>query len=133
MSAKHGWMRSFRLLRGLMVVAFVASALLASAASALKSPPTPTAYLALGDSLSFGYKAKTFNANQVAHKENCENALIAAGKGEFPVAKSENALCEPASSFEPGFVGYFGEHLAKKEAKGTTPHTLTTVNLGCPG
>ena len=133
MSAKHGWMRSFRLLGGLMVVALLASALFASAASAMKSPPTPTAYLALGDSLSFGYKAATFNANKAANKANCEAALVAAGKGEFALAKTENALCEPASSFEGGFVGYFGEKLAKKEAKGMTPHTLSTVNLGCPG
>ena len=131
MSAKNGWMRSFRLLGCLMAVSLLASALFASVASAKKAAPTPTAYLALGDSLSFGYKAATFNANKAANSAHCEAALTAAGKGELEVAHAENALCEPAASFEPGFVGYFGTKLASSEKK--LNKALTTVNLGCPG
>lgn len=132
MSAKNGLTRPVRLLGCLMVLALLASALLASVASAAKKPaPTATAYIALGDSLSFGYKAATYNANKVANKAHCEAGLAAAEKGETALAYSEDALCEPTSSFEPGFVGYFGEKLAKVEKKAN--HTLTTVNLGCPG
>jgi lysophospholipase L1-like esterase len=131
MSAKNGSMRSFRLLGCLMVVAMLASALFASVASAMKPAPTPTAYLALGDSLSFGYKAATFNANQAANKAHCEAGTTAAEKSETELAYAEKALCEPASSFEAGFVGYFGEKHAKAEKK--AGHTLATVNLSCPG
>ena len=59
MSAKNGSTRSFRLIGCLMAVAVIGSALFASVASAKKAAPTPTAYLALGDSLSFGYKAQS--------------------------------------------------------------------------
>jgi lysophospholipase L1-like esterase len=131
MSAKNGSMRSFRLLGCLMVVAMLCSALFASVASAKKPAPTPTAYVALGDSLSFGYKAATFNANKAANKEHCEAALTAAGKGELEVAHAENALCEPIASFEPGFVGIFGKKLASTEKKAN--NALSVVNLGCPG
>jgi lysophospholipase L1-like esterase len=131
MSAKKGWMQSARLLGCLMVVAMVGSAVLASVASASKPAPAPTAYVALGDSLSFGYKAKTFNQNQVANKEHCEAGVTAAEKGETALASAEKALCEPASSFEPGFVGLFGKKLASAEKK--AGNALTTVNLGCPG
>jgi lysophospholipase L1-like esterase len=131
MSAKNGWMRSFRLLGCLMVVSLLASALFASVASAKKAPPTPSAYIALGDSLSFGYKASTFNGNAAANKANCEAALEAAGKGELEVAHAENALCEPAASFEAGFVGYFGKKLRGPEKK--LNKALSVVNLGCPG
>ena len=131
MSAKNGWMQSFRLLGGLLVVAMLGSALLASAASASKTPPTPTGYVALGDSLSFGYKAKTFNENKATNKAHCEAGEEAAKKGETELAYQEKALCEPASSFEPGFVGIFGKKLAGAEKK--VGNALTTVNFGCPG
>jgi lysophospholipase L1-like esterase len=130
MSAKKGWVQ-FRLLGCLMVVAMIGSAVLASVASASKPAPTPTAYIALGDSLSFGYKAKTFNQNQVTNKEHCEAGVTAAEKGETELAYTEKALCEPTASFEPGFVGVFGKKLTSAEKK--VGHTLTTVNLGCPG
>ncbi|MHB8532551.1 MAG: hypothetical protein ACYDC2_07510 [Solirubrobacteraceae bacterium] len=131
MQAKHGLIRSIRLVGCLMAVALLVGSALASTASAAKTPPTPTAYVALGDSLSFGYKAATFNANKTANSASCEAALTAGGKGEFTLAKAENAKCEPAASFEGGFVGYFGGKLAKTEKK--AGHTLATVNLGCPG
>jgi lysophospholipase L1-like esterase len=131
MSAKNGSMRSFRLLGCLMVVAMLCSALFASVASAKKPAPTPTAYIALGDSLSFGYKAATFNGNQATNKAHCEAGVTAAGKGETELAFAEKALCEPAASFEPGFVGIFGKKLASTEKK--AGNELKTVNLGCPG
>jgi lysophospholipase L1-like esterase len=131
MSAKHGLTRSFGLIGCLMAVALLGSALFASVASAKKPPLTPTAYVALGDSLSFGYKRATLDANQVANKANCEASATAAAKGEIELARAEGALCEPASSFEPGFVGYFGKKLAKTEKE--AGNALTTVNLGCPG
>ena len=131
MSAKHGLTRSFRLIGCLAAVAILASAMAASVAEAAKTPLKPTAYVALGDSLSFGYKAATLNANQVAHKANCEKSATAAGKGETALAHAEGAWCEPASSFEGGFVGYFGNKLAKTEK--AAGNALATVNLGCPG
>ncbi len=131
MSAKNGWMRSFRLLGCLMAVSLLASALFASVASATKEPLKPTAYVALGDSLSFGYKAKTFNENKVTNAANCTAGVEAAEKAETELAYTDKALCEPASSFEPGFVGYFGGKLAKTEKK--AGNELATVNLGCPG
>lgn len=132
MSAKHGLTRSsIRMIAAVATIALLGSALFASVASAKKAAPTPTAYLALGDSLSFGYKAVTFNENKAAHKANCEAAIVAAEKGETAVAKEQDALCEPTASFEPGFVGLFGKKLASTEKK--AGNALTTVNLGCPG
>jgi lysophospholipase L1-like esterase len=131
MSAKNGWMRSFRLLGCLMAVSLLASALFASVASAMKVPLKPTAYVALGDSLSFGYKAKTFNENKATNAASCAAGVEAAENSETALAYTEKALCEPAASFEPGFVGYFGGKLAKTEKK--VGNELTTVNLGCPG
>jgi lysophospholipase L1-like esterase len=78
---------------------------------------TPTAYVAIGDSLGFGYKEMTFNENQV------KNA-VACGKGEM-------AACEPISSFEGGYVGNFAKKLAAVESR--AHNALTTFNLGCPG
>ena len=55
MSAKHGSTRTFGTLGCLLAVALLASALFATAASAKKRRRTPTSYIAMGDSLSFGY------------------------------------------------------------------------------
>jgi len=130
MSAKNG-LRSFGLIGCLLAVALLGSALFASVASAKKPELKPTAYIALGDSLSFGYKAATLDANQVANKANCEASKAAAEEGNITLARAEGALCEPASSFEPGFVGYFAKKLAKTEKE--AGNALATVNLGCPG
>jgi lysophospholipase L1-like esterase len=100
-----------------MALALLVSGVLASSAFAKKAPATPTAYVALGDSISFGYKQKTFIKNEEKNAEAC--------------AKHEQAACEPPSSFEKGFVGDFGRALAKIE-KGAG-HKLSTINLGCPG
>jgi len=118
MSAMNGAAASVRrALGGGMALALLASAVFASGASAHKASGTPTAYVAFGDSISFGYKEETFDINQVVNKTACE--------------KFEQSACEPASSFEPGFVGDFGKKLASEEkGKGDA---LTTFNLGCPG
>jgi len=106
MSAKNGSMRSFRLLGCLMAVALLASALFASTASAKKAPPTnKTAYVVLGDSISYGYSQQKFAEN------------LGAG--------------EPPSAFEGGFGNLLGEKLAKKEAK--LGNLLEVRNLSCPG
>jgi len=65
---------------------------------------TPTAYVAIGDSLAFGYKEQTFN---------------------------EHYPAEPASAFEGGYVADFAKKLATAEKK--VHNALTTINLGCPG
>lgn len=130
MSAKHGLTRSFRLIGCLMAVGLMFSALFASVASA-KAPLKPTAYIALGDSLSFGYKAITFNENETKNKASCEAAKTAAEKGELALAQKEGALCQPTSSYEEGFVGYFAHSLAKTEKR--AGNELKTANLGCPG
>ncbi len=131
MSATKGWMRSYRLLGCLMAVALVGSALLASSAGAMKTPLKPTKYIALGDSLSFGYKAATLKANAEANKAHCEAGVEAAEKAETELAYTEKALCEPAASFEGGFVGYFAKKESKPEKE--AGNELQTVNLGCPG
>jgi lysophospholipase L1-like esterase len=105
MSAKHGLTRSFRLLGCLMAVALLGSALFASVASAKKTPPTnKTAYIALGDSVSYGYSQQKF---------------------------AENFPAESPSAFEGGLVNLFAAKLAKKEAK--EGNLLETANVSCPG
>jgi hypothetical protein len=106
MSAKNGSMRSFRLLGCLMAVALLASALFASAASAKKAEPTnPTAYINLGDSVSYGYTNEKFVLNQ--------------------------EMGEPPSAFEGGYPNLLEAKLAKKEAK--IGNKLSLINLSCPG
>jgi len=124
-------MRSFRLLGCLMAVALLASALLASSAGAMKAPLKPTKYIAVGDSLSFGYKAATKKANEEANKAHCEAGVTAAEKEETELAYAEKALCNPDSTYEGGFVGYFAKKLSKPEKE--AGNELQTVNLGCPG
>lgn len=104
MSATNGSAGSFRGLIGCcLALVVVASALFASGASA-KPTLKPTAYVALGDSLAFGYKEETFNLNYPA---------------------------EPVTAFEPGYVGDVAKKLAATEKK--AGNALATVNLGCPG
>jgi hypothetical protein len=105
MSAKNGSTRSFRLLGCLMAVALLASALFASTASAKKAEPTnPTAYINMGDSVSYGYTNEKFVLN-------------------FPA--------EPASAFEGGYPNLLTAKLATKEAK--LGNKLSLINLACPG
>jgi hypothetical protein len=132
MSAKNGSTRSLRLLGCLMAVVMLGSAVFASAAMAEKKPaPKPTVYVALGDSLSFGYKEATKAADETANKAHCEAGAVAAENGETELAVAEKALCVPPSTFEEGFVGYFAKKLAKTEKE--AGNALATANLGCPG
>jgi lysophospholipase L1-like esterase len=118
MSATNGSAFSIRRLVGcLLALTLLGSALFASSASASPKTLTPTAYVAIGDSLAFGYKEATFDANQVLNKGACE--------------VFDQTACEPASSFEPGYVGLFGKHLAAVEKH--AGNALATINLGCPG
>jgi hypothetical protein len=99
--------RSTRRLIGCCVAAvLLVSALFASSASAAKTPLTPTNYVALGDSLAFGYTAQK-NAEQ---KE--------AG--------------EPPAAFEEGYANFLNKKLAGFEKK-TNGNALTLINMGCPG
>src|ERR1700730_13824909 len=107
---------AFRSRRGLTVCCLAAvllvSALYTSTASAVKKPPKPKQfyYLALGDSISYGYSLVKFFENGQRCKE------------QGPTGPA----CEPPSAFEPNFVSYFATKLPK-HAK------TTTVNLSCPG
>ena len=135
MSAKNGSAVSFRPGRGLiatcMVLALFASAVFASTASAKKAPPTATAYVALGDSLSFGYKVSSQKSNEETNKAACEKGAAAALAKEQELFEEEEAKCNPVSGYEPGFVGEFAVKLAKSEKKAN--HTLQLMNMGCPG
>ena len=74
-----------------------------------------TAYVAIGDSIAYGYKEQTFNE----HFAPCLSEGIGA-EG-----------CEPPSDFEVGYVGDFATKLAAVEK--TAGNVLETINLGCPG
>ncbi len=133
MSAMNGSAVSFRtrgVLVACMAIALLASALFASNASA-KTPLTRTAYLALGDSISFGYKASSEATNIAANKEACEAEKAAAEHGETEKLLTEGAKCNPTATYEQGFVGDFAKTLAKTEK--AAGHELETLNMGCPG
>lgn len=118
MSAMNGSSVPIRRMIGVCtVLALLVSAVTATSAFAKKPSLNPTAYVALGDSISFGYKEETFYRNQETNKEACE--------------KDELAACEPPRSFEKGFVGDFGKALAKTEK--ADGNALSTIDLGCPG
>lgn len=108
MQATHGLvvssLRSRVRVIGTLALALALSALvLASTANAAKTPPPPHTYLALGDSLAFGYSQQLFNENE--------------------------HLGEPPSAFEAGYTNdYYKMAHMKKENKG-----LVLVNDGCPG
>jgi lysophospholipase L1-like esterase len=89
-----------------MALVLIASALFASVASAnTKTPPLkPTAYVAIGDSISFGYTEEKFDLNYPA---------------------------ESPSAFEHGFTNVVAAKLAKAEK--AAGNGLNLVNLGCPG
>ena len=98
MSAKNGSTRSYRSSGRLIVCALAAllamSALFAGTASA-KTPPVTHSYLALGDSLAFGYSAKLYKENEAAG--------------------------DPATAFEAGYVqDYAGNCTAPKRSRPRT-------------
>jgi hypothetical protein len=113
MQAKHGSAVSVRS-RGRLIgccmalVMALGAVVLAPAANAAEVPP-PT-YLALGDSLAFGYTQEKFLVN-------------------FPT--------ESPSFFETGYPNAFAKDLRTKEAPGHPTlgkeKTLVLVNDGCPG
>ena len=107
MQAKTGFafsLRSRSWIVGIcMAVALVATGLTASAASAKPVLP-PSAYVALGDSISFGYTQQKFEEN-------------------FPT--------EPPSAFEGGFVNRLAKKLTKNEKE--AGYALNIANLACPG
>jgi lysophospholipase L1-like esterase len=85
-----------------LVLALVACAALAPVAGARNAHPVST-YLALGDSISFGYSEQVFNEN-------------------FPN--------DSPSYFEEGFTNAFARHLERPSEVGKG---ITLVNDGCPG
>jgi hypothetical protein len=112
MSAKHGWTvrlrRRARMLGLVATLAMVASALFASSASA-RTEPTEH-YLALGDSLAFGYYQQAFN-------EQIEKFI-----------KVETSTLVPATAFEHGYANDFKGPLKKFGFTG-----IGLQNDGCPG
>jgi len=107
MSATNGLAFSLRSRSGLigccMALVLLASALFASVASA-KTPLKPTAYVAIGDSLAFGYTEEKFDLN-------------------LPT--------ENPANFEGGYTNYVLKKLTMKEKH--AGNALNLVNLGCPG
>lgn len=103
----HRHPRGHRHLRGRLLAALVALIALAAlafapSAGARTKPPVST-YLALGDSISFGYSEQVFNEN-------------------FPN--------ESPSFFEEGFTDDFAQRLSRPSEAG---RGLTLVNDACPG
>jgi lysophospholipase L1-like esterase len=88
MSAKNGSaVKRSRLIGCTVAAMFALTALFASSASAV-NPPVEQTYLALGDSLAFGYSQQLFNEN------------LTTG--------------EPATAFEHGYVNNYFNHLKPK-------------------
>ena len=117
MPATNGSGLSFRSSRGVILCCVAAvllvSALYTSTASAAKktsAKPKHFYYLALGDSISYGYSLVKFTENHGRCKE------------QGPAGPA----CEPPTAFEPNFVTYYGSHVPKK-------NKTSTVNLSCPG
>jgi hypothetical protein len=109
MQAKNGFAGLFRV-RGRLIVCALAvvalsAVLFAPAASAVNAPETD--YLALGDSLAFGYTQEKFEAN-------------------FPA--------EPTSAFEEGYAHFFAKKLRASSKKyAEMLQGLVEINNGCPG
>jgi hypothetical protein len=114
MQAMHGSARFKRgRLIGCVIALFVVTALVApSMASARQQPPVTSTYLALGDSLAFGYSQQLFN--------ECEK------------------LGEPAACFENGYVNDFykttkgarnGEQLTNDGCPGETTESMIGEHL----
>ncbi len=93
--------------RGRLIVCAIAlvalSAMMLTPVAANAETPTTTTYLALGDSITFGYTQEKFNIN-------------------YPN--------ESPSYFEEGFDNFFNKDLGKAEEVGKG---ITIVNDGCPG
>jgi hypothetical protein len=107
-----------RLICCIMAGALLVFALGASSADAMKAKkPKHFFYLALGDSISYGYSLVKFDQNLTAE---CSG-------------HPESGTCEPPSAFEPGLENYvFGKEI-KKGAAIKPSKKETTLNLSCPG
>ncbi len=107
MQAMNGSAVSFRtrgrLIGCAMALALALSALVFAPAAANAQAPTTTTYVALGDSISFGYTEERFNIH-------------------FPT--------ESPSYFEEGVANDFGKDLAKATEIGKS---IRVVNDACPG
>jgi lysophospholipase L1-like esterase len=108
MPAMNGFAVSFRskgrLVGCAIALVLLATAMFASSASAAKPVLNPTNYLALGDSLSYGYTEQKFEE-------------------QFPA--------ESPSAFEEGFTNALVKKLAGPEKK--AGNALTLINAACPG
>jgi lysophospholipase L1-like esterase len=108
MSATNGSAVTFRSRNALvgccmMLVLAIAALVAVPAGASAKTAPTVSTYLALGDSISFGYSEEKFNLN-------------------YPN--------ESPSYFEEGFTNGFAKDLTKSSEVGKG---LTLVNDACPG
>jgi lysophospholipase L1-like esterase len=107
MQAKHGFAVSFRsrtrLLGCAIALVALAATMFAPSAGAVEPPPVTT-YLALGDSIAFGYSEQKFNEN-------------------FPN--------EAPTYFQEGYVDFYGKKI--KANKEIPNKGLVIVNNGCPG
>ena len=107
MQATHGSAVSFRargrLIGSLMVFALAFSALVFAPQAANAQAPPTTTYLALGDSISFGYSEERFNIH-------------------YPT--------ESPSYFEEGFTNGFAKDLKGSSEVGSS---IRLVNDACPG
>jgi len=118
MSATNGSGLSFRkrsrLLLFCMAAALLVPAVFATAASAKKMPkPKHFYYLALGDSISYGYSLVKFDEQF--------GPCTKEGPGGLK--------CEPPEAFEPNLVTF----IESKEGKLPKRTKTSTVNLSCPG
>src|SRR5437588_9076151 len=93
-----------RLIGCCMALALALSALVFSPVASAATAPPPETYIALGDSLAYGY-------SQVKFEEN------------FPY--------EAPSFFEGNYANTFAK--LERKAKVAPKPGLTVVNLGCPG
>jgi lysophospholipase L1-like esterase len=106
MNGSAGSVRSRGRLIGCCVAfALALSALVAPVAANAAETPAPKTFLAVGDSISFGYSAQKFNEN-------------------FP--------SEPPAFFEEGVINQANKLLASKK-EGEPGKGITPVNYACPG
>lgn len=109
MKAKHGFAASFRsrgrLLGCSMALVLALSALMFAAPAGAAEPPPVTTYLALGDSLAFGFT---------------QQKLV------------ENLGALSPSYFENGYVDFYAKKVIANKII-TTNKGLVKVNDGCPG
>lgn len=111
--------RRTRLICCIMAGALLVFALGATSAEAKTPKPKHFFYLALGDSISYGYSLVKFDENETAE---C-------------ATHPESGTCEPPSAFEPGMENYVFNKVKVK--KGVTTFKVakkeSTINLSCPG